>query len=301
MVNNNLIKRIATALILIPAVLYINHCGGMIFDLFLFLIFGLSIFEVVKVVNTSQQLSLCKKLLWIVPIAIYITCALLSLRYIRIGSMNFWCDGEFSIIFLFAAIWTFDSAAYFAGSTIGGPKLLPKISPKKTWSGLIGGFCLTFWFPSMLCMFLSVFLIGINAINEFIYMIVWGVILTSLITLLPKIISKTSSRSWIITIFLVLSLPILMIPQFVIGFKSDALGGLGVMILIFIGAASSVIGIIGQVGDLMESYFKRKFGVKDSGNILPGHGGILDRLDSLFLAAIFFYMILQFGGLLWDF
>jgi phosphatidate cytidylyltransferase len=63
---------------------------------------------------------------------------------------------------------------------------------------------------------------------------------------------------------------------------------------IIMGFYLSLIGVIGQVGDLMESYFKRKFNVKDSGNILPGHGGILDRLDSIFLASIFFYLLLKF-------
>jgi len=63
---------------------------------------------------------------------------------------------------------------------------------------------------------------------------------------------------------------------------------------IIMGFYLSLIGVIGQVGDLMESYFKRRFRVKDSGNILPGHGGILDRLDSIFLASIFFYFLLKF-------
>jgi phosphatidate cytidylyltransferase len=225
MVDNNLIKRFATALMLIPAVLYINHYGGLLFDLFLFLIFGLSTFEVVKIVNSSTQLSVYKKLLWIAPILSYIFCSLVSLKYIR----SLGAEGNIFIIYLFIFIWGFDSAAYFAGSTIGGPKLLPKISPKKTWAGLIGGCVATFF-----------------------------------VTFVMVKIMKEGLQQY----------------------SAVVLSCLGVL-----------IGVVGQIGDLLESHFKRKFDVKDSGSILPGHGGVLDRLDSLFLAAIFFYVILQLGVL----
>ena len=55
-----------------------------------------------------------------------------------------------------------------------------------------------------------------------------------------------------------------------------------------------LMGMIGQIGDLTESYFKRKFNAKDSGNIFPGHGGILDRFDSIYLSSIIFYVLSSF-------
>jgi phosphatidate cytidylyltransferase len=119
-------------------------------------------------------------------------------------------------------MWFFDTAAYLAGSLIGGPRLLPKISPNKTWAGLFGG-----------C-------IAIGATSFFV----------------AKLFINTDIEALDLVV------------------------------------ATVFIGIVGQVGDFMESYFKRKFNVKDSGNILPGHGGVLDRLDSIFLAAILFFIMI---------
>ena len=216
------VKRTITALVLLPIVLFINYAGGVIFDLFLSIILALSIFEVINIVKKAKQMPIYKKLLWIISVSIYIICSLLSLKYIR----SLGTKGDIFVIYLLIWIWAFDSAAYFAGTTIGGPKLLPKISPKKTWSGLIGGICA--------------------------------------ILLLPLLGAKLIKGSYIQYSILTWTL-------------------IGLL-----------IGLVGQVGDLMESYFKRKFNVKDSGNLLPGHGGILDRLDSVFLGAIFFYIIIVF-------
>lgn len=105
-----------------------------------------------------------------------------------------------------ALVWACDIGAYFAGRTFGGPKLMPAVSPNKTWAGLIGGV-------------LGAGLFGLALAQ-------WG---------LP----------W---------------P------------------LVF---ATPVLAVLAQAGDLYESWLKRRAGVKDSSNILPGHGGVLDRLDGL--------------------
>ena len=126
-------------------------------------------------------------------------------------------EGTLLILYLFFAIWSSDSGAYFAGKFLGKHKLCPSVSPKKTIEGSIGGIlttCLVLYLLNAYCGLLpnySVFIIGV------------------------------------------------------------------------------VISIVGQIGDLIESLIKRFCGVKDSGNILPGHGGILDRFDSIMLAAPFMY------------
>lgn len=102
-----------------------------------------------------------------------------------------------------------DVGAYFVGRNVGGPKLWPKVSPNKTWSGLAGGMT------------------------------------TSAIALLLLSPPDSSSR----TLYLI---------------------GFGVL-----------VAIVAQAGDLLESRMKRLAGVKDSGKLLPGHGGLLDRLDGL--------------------
>ena len=116
-------------------------------------------------------------------------------------------------LFTMLAVWATDVGAYAAGRTIGGPKLAPRISPKKTWAGLIGGMA-------------SSALVG------------WGVAM--------------------------------------------AFGAQRPLLALAVGG---VLAVVAQAGDLFESAVKRRFNVKDSGHLIPGHGGILDRIDGLLVAA----------------
>jgi phosphatidate cytidylyltransferase len=123
-------------------------------------------------------------------------------------------DGFLAVIFLFAIVWTTDVVAYFSGRAIGGPKLMAQVSPKKTWSGAIGG------------------------------------------TLAAVIVA------------------------FVLA-KMMALSGLFAIAMLAV-----VLSICAQGGDLFESFLKRRFGAKDSGHLIPGHGGLMDRLDGFITASV---------------
>ncbi|MDF2603520.1 MAG: phosphatidate cytidylyltransferase [Sphingomonas sp.] len=104
-------------------------------------------------------------------------------------------------------VWATDIGAFFAGRSIGGPKLAPKLSPNKTWAGLIG-----------------------------------GIVAASLLAI---VLHVQYGLPWRMTL------------------------------------ATPFLAVLAQGGDLYESWLKRRAGVKDSGNILPGHGGLLDRLDGV--------------------
>lgn len=132
----------------------------------------------------------------------------LALLWLRMGD-----DGLLAVLWLFLAVWSCDTGAYFAGRSIGGPKLAPRISPKKTWSGLLGGMALAAAASALL---------------------------------------------------------------------AAALGHGDMRVLAFLGA---LLALISQCGDLAESALKRRFDVKDSGTLIPGHGGILDRVDGVLFAA----------------
>ncbi len=131
---------------------------------------------------------------------------LLWLRTLEPGGMAL-------IFWLMLAVWVTDTGAYAVGRSIGGPLLAPRISPSKTWAGLIGGLT-------------AAFLIG-------------------------GLAAMTLTGS---------------------AFFPAAAAGL-------------IIGIASGLGDLFESHLKRTFKVKDSGGLIPGHGGVMDRLDSLLAAA----------------
>lgn len=121
--------------------------------------------------------------------------------------------GIAAVAYLVAIVWASDIGGYFTGRWIGGPKLWPAVSPKKTWSGSIG-------------------------------------------SLLTAIAAAAS----------VLALLGLLSPWPVV--------------------LAGILSIVSQAGDLAESALKRRFGVKDASNLIPGHGGIMDRIDGLAAASL---------------
>ena len=145
------------------------------------------------------------------PGIVYIMLACLSFVWLRTSGEH----GQAMVFWIFILVWTADTGAYAAGITIGGPKLAPRISPKKTWAGLAG-----------------------------------ALIAASIMGALTAVLIDHSN---------------------------------GMASLV---AASVVLAGISQMGDLLESYAKRHFDVKDSGTIIPGHGGVLDRVDGLLAAGL---------------
>ena len=144
---------------------------------------------------------------WIGLGALYCTIPVIAFPLIRdVGGFGL-------LMFLFVVVWGTDIAAYFVGKQFGGAKLMPSISPKKTWSGAIGGFICAIIAALIMSSFLpgSAFVLALSA---------------------------------------------------------------------------AVLSIVSQVGDLFESGLKRHFDVKDSSQLIPGHGGFLDRLDGLVAAAV---------------
>jgi phosphatidate cytidylyltransferase len=154
---------------------------------------------------------------WIATGFFYAAAAQIASVLVRLDQTN----GFVALILILLVVWVTDIGGYFAGRGIGGPKLWPRVSPKKTWAGAVGGF--------------------------------------------------------------VASLVI------AAGFAAFGLGKTGPLLLL-----GAVLSIASQLGDLFESAVKRRFGVKDSSHIIPGHGGLMDRLDgfvaAVVLAAIFGFL-----------
>jgi phosphatidate cytidylyltransferase len=121
--------------------------------------------------------------------------------------------GFAAILFLFVIVWLTDVTAYFVGRAVGGPKLMPRVSPNKTWSGALGGTLAA---------------------------VVGGVVVAQ---------------------------------------------QCGVTALAAAAVVAFVLSIVSQVGDLAESAIKRHFDAKDAGQLIPGHGGLMDRLDGFVAAA----------------
>lgn len=151
---------------------------------------------------------------WLTGGIFYAGLSGISLAALRGSDTN----GLITILFIFAIVWGTDILAYFVGRAIGGPKLAPRISPGKTWSGAIGGTV-----AGVIAGCLVVWLAGDG-------LTIWHVLITA------------------------------------------------------------VLSIASQIGDLFESFIKRRFGVKDSSRLIPGHGGVMDRVDGLVFACFLAFL-----------
>ncbi len=194
--------RLMSAAVLVPLALWAVHAGSPYFDALIGVGAAILVWEVIRV---------CKsKPVWMVAAIGYIAVSLASLWLLRTTGNR----GQEVVLWLLAVVWAADSGAYFCGRAIGGPKLAPKISPKKTWAGFFG-----------------------------------ALVASALVGFAAAILTEKSSY-----------------------FTLTAL--------------TIMTGGISQLGDLLESWVKRRFNVKDASRLIPGHGGLFDRVDGLLAASL---------------
>jgi phosphatidate cytidylyltransferase len=238
--------RAASAFVLVPAVLVCDWAGGFWFHVFAIL-FGVAVaHEWVRMVFPNDPVQYGLHMLAAVAgvllpesfgveaaLAAVVAIAVVSGVMVRFGNVpafmwgylgifyvgfptiafivlrNDVTYGMMALLWIFLIVWSADIFAYFAGRTLGGPKLAPRISPKKTWAGLGGA------------------------------------------------IAGSALASLAFSHFFALP------------------GAISLALL------AGALAIVEQVGDLFESALKRHYGVKDSGRLIPGHGGVIDRVDGL--------------------
>ena len=140
----------------------------------------------------------------------YVAVACAALLWLRDDPVAGWAD----VLFVLLIVWSGDIGAYLVGRWLGGPRLAPRISPGKTWSGAMGGL-------------LAAVVVGLVIAHLF----------------------AVGGNVWRAALI------------------------------------AAILGIVAQSGDLLESYVKRRLEVKDSGHLIPGHGGLFDRLDGVLAAA----------------
>lgn len=158
----------------------------------------------------------------------FLISCLVGMALLGLNNLYTFHNGFLLTLYVAIACYGCDTGAYFFGVFRGKHKMIPRVSPHKTWEGSIGGYC-TGALLSML----------------------WGFCLCR--DMMPA----------------------------------------GMII-----AGSLTLPLLAQLGDLSFSSIKRHFGIKDFGSIFPGHGGILDRIDSMIFCLLFFHALLVLGGLL---
>jgi len=206
--KDEIIKRILSSIILLPTVLFFIIKGSFLFNFFIFICF---------LITTYEWLKLSKNNLLKFFGTIFIVISFYTIFKIR----NEFDKDYFHLLLVVIICASTDIGGYLFGNIFKGPKLT-KISPKKTYSGVIGSFLLSLIFTNLFLDFSS----------------------------------NVKSFEFTKEMFLFILL----------------------------------VSFISQIGDIIVSYFKRKSKIKDTGTIIPGHGGILDRIDGMIFALPFSYV-----------
>ena len=212
-------KRILSSLVLIPTTLFFIIKGTYFFNFFILICLFVSIYEWLNMSKKKEH-----KILGI----IFLILSFYSAYYFR---NEFYGNYLYFIMIIFICVFT-DIGGYIFGNFFKGPKLT-KISPKKTYSGVIGGYLFSI-------IFMALFFNYADNISE--------------ITNIETTAQELSLNNFILTIF---------------------------------------ISTVSQLGDIIVSYFKRKSKIKDTGKIIPGHGGLLDRIDGMVFAFPATYLIFK--------
>lgn len=241
--------RIQSAIVMVIVVLFATWMGGLVFRILAAAIQLLVFYEWSTMTRLKEEtragfamgwavqalLALCVVLgLMQFASAALLAFVLLAVAHVARRKLSYWLPGGLlyaglsgislaairggdslglkAMLVVFALVWATDILAYFVGRAVGGPKLAPRISPGKTWSGAAGG-------------------------------TVAGILFGAL----------------------------------AVSFSGGMLSA-GLIGLLFF------LSVFSQIGDLFESFIKRRFGVKDSSKLIPGHGGVMDRVDGLVFA-----------------
>ena len=208
MIKEEIIKRILSSIILLPTVLFFIIKGSFLFNFFIFICFLITTYEWLKLSNNNLLKFFG---------TIFIVISFYSIFNIR----NEFDRDYFHLLLVVIICVSTDIGGYVFGNIFKGPKLT-KISPKKTYSGVIGSFLLSLIFTNLFLDFLS----------------------------------NVETFEFTKEMFLFILL----------------------------------VSLVSQIGDIIISYFKRKSKIKDTGTIIPGHGGILDRIDGMIFALPFAYV-----------
>ena len=260
-VKSSLFKRIFMSLLLIPAVLAILFAGYPYVQMFVMMVGFLLAWEWATIVPNKRPLMYALSYAGLTTVFVFTPFFLPMLLSLLLVSVLLWVKsrgeekrkllmlgafyipvglasvvliydlfGPLTCLWFLLVVWCTDIGGMLFGKTIGGPKLAPKISPNKTWAGLIGG------------------------------MIMAGAVSCGYAYLFG-----------------------------------------GANYLLFYTIVAALTAVIAQIGDLCESAIKRNVGVKDSSNLIPGHGGLFDRVDGLLFASVVTAIIIFFfnrGGFL---